>query len=556
MDDLSLFGWQVDEIEVSNNAEVLYSNSGNESNIHPYSIANWVGSIEGKYRLRETTRGKGIATINAENGLGFTNYFDFVQDTFPITSEINRVGVSVHWASEMTYDYFSETYGRNSYDNNGGKIISYVDWIENDDQNNAFWTGSFAAYGTGDGVTRGSFGSIDVVGHEITHGVTEYAADLIYRGEPGALNESFSDIFGAAVEFYAEGRDRGDWLMGEDIYIGLGSIRSMQNPKALSDPDTYLGENWIDTDLSEDFGGVHTNSGVQNYWFYLLSEGGSGENDDGVPYQVTGIGLDDASDIAYRNLTQYLLPDSRYMDAAGYSIQAAEDLFGEESQQVQSVRSAWEAVGIYMEPSLLASDTLLQFETAVNDSEYKLLVLRNKGIETLSITDFLFSDPDHFVIQLPKVLPLQINGGDILRLWIVFSPESEGLYDDTLQIISSDPLNPVQNIHLSGTGTDDATALHENYQASPDIQLSVNPNPFHDRLLISYALPGTDQISVEIRDITGKLLYHTTRQAAGKETMEIVWSSLPEGSRTASGGIYLLSLRTGKRVFVKKLVRH
>jgi hypothetical protein len=97
--------------------------------------------------------------------------------------------------------------------------------------------------------------------------------------------------------------------------------------------------------------------------------------------------------------------------------------------------------------------------------------------------------------------------------------------------------------------------MPENYQAGPEIQLSVNPNPFHDRLLISYALPGPDQISVEIRDITGKLLYHTTRQAAGKETMEIVWSNLPESSRTASGGIYLLSLRTGTRVFMKKLVR-
>ena len=157
--------------EVSNSNTTLYANSGTSNKIHAYSITNWVGSIEGKYRLRETTRGQGIATINAESGLGFTNYVDFVQDTYPMDSENNRAGVSIHWASEMTYDYFMETYGRDSYDDQGGAIVSYANWVENGDQNNAFWTGAFAAYGAGDGDVYGSFGSIDVVGHEITHGV-------------------------------------------------------------------------------------------------------------------------------------------------------------------------------------------------------------------------------------------------------------------------------------------------------------------------------------------------------------------------------------------------
>jgi len=314
-DDNTLFGWQIDEIEVNNSSEALYTNSGNNTNIHAYSIGNWVGSIEGKYRLRETTRGQGIATINAENGLGFSNYVDFVQDTLPMVSEGNRAGVGIHWATEMTYDYFLEAFDRNSYDDEGGTIISYVDWKENDEVNNAFWTGSFAAYGAGDGVHRRSFGAIDVVSHEISHGLTEHSARLIYQGESGALNESFSDIFGTAIEFYAEGRITNDWLMGEDIYTGQGSIRSMLNPKSHFDPNTYLGEYWYNTMNSNDNGGVHTNSGVQNYWFYLLSEGGSGANDDGVSYQVTGIGIDDASAIAYRNLTNYLYSESSTGDS-------------------------------------------------------------------------------------------------------------------------------------------------------------------------------------------------------------------------------------------------
>jgi Zn-dependent metalloprotease len=553
-DENFLFGWQIDEIEVRNSSEVLFSNSGTESNMHPYSIANWVGNIEGKYRLRETTRGKGIATINAENGLGFASYVDFVQDTFPITSEKNRVGVSVHWASERTYDYFLETFGRNSYDDKGGKIISYADWTEDEDRDNAFWSGSFAAYGAGDGEVRRSFGALDVVGHEITHGVIDYSAKLVYRGESGALNESFCDIFGTAVEFFAEGAN-GDWLLGENVYIGQGSIRSMQNPKERSDPDTYLGEFWFDTKLSDDNGGVHTNSGVQNYWFYLLSEGGSGENDHGIPYQVTGIGLEDAADIAYRNLTNYLLPDSRYLDAAGYSIRAAEDLFGEGSRQVSSVSSAWEAVGIYMEPRLFPSDTLLQFESPVDESEYKLLVLRNKGIKSLTITDFKFSDPDHYRLQSSPVMPLQISPGDSLQLRIVFSPEQDSLYEETMTIESSDPVNPDQTIYLSGLGTGGATGILEVQPGNSGIDLAVYPNPFTERLLITYALPQPDQISIEIRDITGKLLYKLTREGSGKETVEILWSSIPDNPHGSAGGIYLLSFRTGSRVFVKKLVK-
>ena len=344
-------------------------------------------------------------------------------------------------------------------------------------------------------------------------------------------------------------------LMGEDIYKDIGSIRSLLNPKARFDPDTYLGEYWFNTINSHDNGGVHTNSGVQNHWFYLLSEGGSGENDDGISFQVTGIGLDDASAIAYRNLVHYLLPDSRYVDAATYSIQATEDLFGEDSQQALSVMSAWEAVGIYMDSRLMTSDTLLQFESDLNDSEYKYLSLLNKSIESLNITEFNFSDPDHFSLQPPQVLPFQLNAGDSLRLWVVFSPENDSLYNESLIIESSDPMLPAQTIHLSGLGTGVTTGLSDNYQSQPGIKFSVSPNPFSEQLLISYALPRPDYITIEIRDITGKLLYQLTREASGKETVEIIWSSLPNNPYAASGGIYLLSLRTSTQVLVKKIVK-
>jgi hypothetical protein len=116
-------------------------------------------------------------------------------------------------------------------------------------------------------------------------------------------------------------------------------------------------------------------------------------------------------------------------------------------------------------------------------------------------------------------------------------------------------VHPVQTIHLSGLGTIDATGLPAYFQSKPDIGLSVSPNPFSDRLLISYALPRPDKISIEIRDITGKLLYQSTRKASGKETLEIIWSGMPNNPHEASGGIYLLSLRTSTQVLVKKIVK-
>lgn len=552
-DDNELFGWQIDNIEVRSNSSLLYSNSGTTDNIQTYSTINWVGEIEGKFRLRETSRGKGIATLNAENGLGFSEYVDFVQNSHPFLAEENSAGVGVHWASGKTYDYYLENFDRKSYDNDDGNLISYANWVEGDKKNNAFWAGTFSAYGAGDGVVRGSFGAIDVVGHEVSHGVTEHAANLIYQGESGALNESFSDIFGAAIEFYAEGED-GDWLVGEDIYFGNRAMRSMENPKEYQDPDTYLGEFWLETDSAYDVGGVHTNSGVQNFWFYLLSEGGSGENDDGVAYQVAGLGIDDASAITYRNLTQYLLPDSRYGHAAKYSIQAAEDLFGPASQQVLSVRDSWEAVGIYMEPRLYADNTQLYFMTHPGLSKSSVLNLWNKGVEDLSLTDMSFSDPGNFSLETPLDFPITLGAGERLHLQVVFSPSVVEAIEESLIIESTDPLDPLQTINLTAMGTP-VSIDHQQFEVQKYLQFNVGPNPFSERILISYSLPQPDDISIEIFDITGKLVYHLKRFASGSENVEIIWGDLSDNQNLSAGGVYVLTFRTSTQVQVKKIVR-
>jgi len=292
--------------------------------------------------------------------------------TFTIAKQKNPA-LDAHWGMEMTHDYYSEVLDRNSYDDNGGVVKNYVNgiWPFIGDQNNAMALPApyfSMLYGMGDGENMNPVVGLDVMGHEFTHIVTGVTAELEYQGESGALNESFSDIFGTAIEFYTKGQAGANWTVGEDVVIaGNGIFRSMSNPKAEQNPDTYEGQFWIPVTSPEDNGGVHTNSGVQNKWFYLLSVGGNGTNDKGDAYSVTGIGIDKAEQIAYRNLTTYLTMNSDYMDAYAGSLQSAIDLFPSDSSVYRSVKDAWYAVGIGEKDSTTAVT-----EVQVNSGDLKL----------------------------------------------------------------------------------------------------------------------------------------------------------------------------------------
>lgn len=297
-------------------------------------------NASGPYRLRQTADGNGIQTFDLNNSTNYNNAVDVTSNSTNFTS--NPTGVQAHFGAERTHKYYSQKHGRNSYNNAGAVIKSYVSYSSN--YVNAFWDGSRMTYGDGDGVNYGPLVSLDICGHEITHGVTEYSANLVYSYQSGALNESFSDIFGESIEKFASGTN--DWLMGDDIGAGGsgGALRSMSNPNAYGDPDTYLGTNWYSG--SGDNGGVHINSGVQNFWFYILTVGKSGTNDLGNSYNVTGIGMDKAAAIAYRNLTVYLNSNSQYSDARNGAIQAARDLYGADSPEEIATTNAWYAVGV------------------------------------------------------------------------------------------------------------------------------------------------------------------------------------------------------------------
>ena len=258
------------------------------------------------------------------------------------TSSSDITGVSAHWATHRTRDYYEGVHSRNSWNNADADWNTYNEAFIFSTHNNACWNcySNIAAFGGGTSSISNTddWNPPDIVGHEYTHGVVQTTAGLVYSYQSGALNESFADIFGDMVESYARGTN--DWLVGAD----RGAIRSFSNPNAYGDPDTYLGTSWATG--TGDNGGVHTNSGVQNHWFYLLSQGGSGTNDNGDAYSVGSIGRFAARDIAYRGLSVYLTSSDQYIDAREASIRAANDLYGSCSNQAIQTGAAWYAVGV------------------------------------------------------------------------------------------------------------------------------------------------------------------------------------------------------------------
>ncbi|MEI6764416.1 MAG: M4 family metallopeptidase [Bacteroidota bacterium] len=300
------------------------------------------------YRLRETGRGLGIETYNMQVGTNYGAAVDFT-DADNTWNNVNtaqdEVASDAHWGTEVTYDYFSLNYGRNSIDNAGFKLISYVHanlvGMGYGNNINAFWDGTRMTYGDG-GSGYSPLTTLDICGHEITHGLTSNTANLTYSNESGALNEGFSDIFGTAIEFYGKPPlQTGNWTMGENMGT---PFRSMSNPNLYSQPDTYNGTNWYTG--TNDNGGVHTNSGVVNYWFYLLCQGGSGTNDIGSVFNITGIGMTKAGAIAYRTLVYYLTSSSNYANCRAMSLQACTDLYGGCSNEMIQTTNAWYAVGV------------------------------------------------------------------------------------------------------------------------------------------------------------------------------------------------------------------
>ena len=302
--------------------------------------------------------------------------FEFANDRISLSLDYEPAGdptADVHWGMGKTLDFYKEVFGRDSYDGNGSPVYNLV--YNADEEANTFLgtprcnAGALSSqspypmlYGMGGvevfGRNMRPVVELSVMAHEFTHIITGFTAKLEYVGESGALNESFSDIMGINVKKYATNAN--DWYIGGDGMLFdyqmnfLSNLRDMADPYNNADganpgPDTYQGSNWHDTsDTSEenDNGGVHTNSGVQNKWYYLLTDGGEGTNDNGDSYNVEGIGIERSRLIAYLTLTSYATRQSNYAAIRKASLEAAEVLFGANSVECQTVARAWDAVGV------------------------------------------------------------------------------------------------------------------------------------------------------------------------------------------------------------------
>jgi bacillolysin len=244
--------------------------------------------------------------------------------------------VSAHFNSGTAYDYYKNTFNRNSINGRGGTIISLINVSDDNGggMDNAFWNGEAMFYGNGASYFTPLAKALDVGGHEMSHGVIQNTANLDYQGESGAMNESYADIFGAMI-------DRANWTMGEDVvraqYFPTGALRDLANPH---NGGARLGDNgWQPNNTSEQYsgtqdnGGVHINSGIPNYAYYLFAN-------------ASGVGKAIAEKIYYRALDHYLVTSSKFIDLRAAVLASAQELYPGNTTISNAAANAFTTVGI------------------------------------------------------------------------------------------------------------------------------------------------------------------------------------------------------------------
>ncbi len=312
--------------------------------------------VSGTYYLRDPSRGNQYTVDMKGSTSGSGTIFSDADNTWGNSALTDRatVGVDAQYGTAVTWDYYKNVHGRNGIANDGKGSINRVHYGRN--YANAGWRDSCFCmiYGDGDGTTN-PFDSLDVAGHEMTHGVTSRTAKLVYSRESGGLNEGTSDIFGTLVEFYANNpSDPADYLIGERVLKNGKALRYMYQPSAdgRSADCAYASVGSLN---------VHFSSGVPNHFFYLLAEGTAPNSFSSTGSKtckstdtrvasgsgsLTGIGRDAAGKIWYRALTVYMTSSTNFSGARTATLKAATDLYGAGSSQVNAVAAAWTAVNV------------------------------------------------------------------------------------------------------------------------------------------------------------------------------------------------------------------
>lgn len=343
--------------------DTLESASGDGESLYGGTVALETTKSGSSYRLKDATRG-GTYTGDAANKTDQclltvcltrapATVFSDADNHWGTGAASDRatVAVDAQYGTDVTWDYFKNLHGRNGIAGDGKGSYNRVHYGK--DYNNAFWDDNCfcMTYGDGDGKQLGPLVSLDVAGHEMSHGVTSKTAALTYSGESGGLNEATSDIFGTLVEFYADNaEDPGDWLIGEKVVrsgLGREALRRMDEPSKDGKSADCWSEGLADLD-------VHYSSGVGNHFAYLLAEGSGAKTINGVGHNsptcdgstVKGIGRAKLGKIWYRALTVHMTSSTDYAAARTATLNAAKDLYGGGSPEQKAVAAAWSAVNV------------------------------------------------------------------------------------------------------------------------------------------------------------------------------------------------------------------
>ncbi|MCB0402836.1 MAG: M4 family metallopeptidase [Flavobacteriales bacterium] len=478
----------------------------------------WTGSI-GKYKLKDDCRK--IYTYNASNG------HEYKDKDNNWTSAGDREGVSAHWALQRAFDFYEMAYNLTGVDG----FYQSINVAADDSPGNASWNGNQINVG-GAGGGSNSRATLDVCGHEWTHGVDEYSANLTYQNESGALDESFGDIFGEMIEYYVEG-------MSSDIYIHGSDHgdpnRSLISPNDYNHPSIYQGPFWQDYNVdNSDWGGVHTNSGVQNHWFYLLAEGGS-QTVGTTTFSVIGIGIENAAYVAYKNRRDYLSNSSDYADSKNGSILAAIDIWGECDWKVEQVIQAWNAVGV-------SSVTGIHYNANVNCGLVSFIHGLNWTYDQRVLNDMTSScsyapgkttrlAAGHEI----QLLPGSVMEGD-------FEARIIPCLDNVLRVASYP--NSYGGIGNTGVETDELTSADYNEVAHPD-DVNIYPNPSGTgqfTLQVGQVSAGS---YVEVLNLMGVVVHTEKLTENQKHTFDIA---------TYPKGIYLVRVVNGEHSITKKVI--
>jgi Zn-dependent metalloprotease/putative cell wall-binding protein len=304
-----------------------------------------LSEAEGEYGMLDLTNEatEAIATYDAKNSAGDEFEIFLVSNTTKeFTAEEHKAPVSAHYNADKVIGFYKNLFNRNSIDNKRMEInsITHLDSM----YNNAFWLEDMMFYGDGDGEEFTYLsGDLDIVGHEMTHGIVEYTAGLIYEYQSGALDESMADVFGVLISTYdkynvANGGtwrfDPDDWVVGDDVYtpkIQGDALRSLADPTLYGQP-AHMNDYWdLPNTEDGDYGGVHDNSGIPNKAAYNIA---------------SNIGMEKTAKIYYRALTQYMHPDTNFQQGAYCLVQAAADLYGKGSNEIIAIKNSFASTGI------------------------------------------------------------------------------------------------------------------------------------------------------------------------------------------------------------------